>query len=481
MAVITFERWYDVTNADYGFTVAQTLDGGYIITGYTISILLYDMILIRTDSLGKIVWSSTYGGEHPDCGYSVLQTSDGFTIIGSTRSYGAGETDVYLVKTDFLGDTIWTKTFGGTDNDRGLSIIQTSDGGYLIAGETWSYGAGSCDVYLIRANSSGDTLWTKTYGGYLNDGACCVIESADSCYLIAGYALSFTAGDADMYLIKTDSNGDTIWTKTYGGSKDDQIGTVYETSDKGFIIEGYTKSFGAGGTDIYLVKVDSIGDTIWTKTYGGALAEWGGTVIQSSSGGYSISASTESFGAGGWDIYLIKTNSIGDTIWTRTYGGNQFDRGGAMVQTLDGGIVITGVTGSFGADTADVYLIKTDSLGNVSGLQEQLDQRHETRDLKLTCFPNPFSQKTIIQLTVNSSQFIDKNRQLPTGNCQLQIYDVSGRMIKHFSLPTAYSLLPTVVTWDGRNDYGEKIHSGIYVIKINEGEYEETEQLLLLK
>ncbi len=167
-------------------------------------------------------------------------------------------------------DTLWTKAFGGTNEDYGRSVQETSDGGYIIAGYTKSFGAGSYDVYLIKTDANGDTTWTKTYGGSNIDQGYSVEQTSDGGYIIAGNSKSFGAGLDDVYLIKTDANGDTTWTKTYGGSNIDQGYSVEQTSDGGYIIAGYTKSFGAGSYDVYLIKTDANGDTTWTKTYGGS-------------------------------------------------------------------------------------------------------------------------------------------------------------------------------------------------------------------
>jgi len=278
--------------------------------------------------------------------------------VGRTASFGAGSSDVYLLKTDSSGDTLWTRTYGGSNSDWGNTVEQTSDGGYIITGHTLSFGAGSSDVYLLKTDSSGDTLWTRTYGGNDYDWGYSLQQTSDGGYIIAAVTLSFGAGYFDVYLLKTDSLGDTLWTHTYGGSDDDRGYSVRQTSDGGYIIAGGTDSFGAGDSSVYLVKTDSSGDTLWTRTYGGSDSDMGYSVRQTSDGGYVIAGDTESFGAGGGDVYLLKIDSSGNTLWTHTYGGSYEDWGISVQETSDGGYIIAGGTASFGAGGYDVYLLR---------------------------------------------------------------------------------------------------------------------------
>ena len=191
---------------------------------------------------GQVTFQKTYGGMSNDEGHSLLQTSDsGYIIAGHTHSFGAGSQDVYLLKTDSNGDTLWTKTFGGTGNDAGFSIDKTGDGGYIIVGTTTSFGAGANDVYIIKIDSVGNAIWTKTYGGIDGDIGTTVKQTIDGGYIITGYS---TVGSQDVYLVKTDALGNIIWTKTYGGSGIDQGNSLELTIAGGYIILGRTDSFG---------------------------------------------------------------------------------------------------------------------------------------------------------------------------------------------------------------------------------------------
>jgi hypothetical protein len=193
-------------------------------------------------------------------------------------------------------DTLWTKTFGGSSSDVGNSIQQTMDGGYIITGYTYSFGAGMGDVWLIKTDSSGNTSWAKTFGGSNRDKGYSVKQTSDSGYILTGYTVSFSAGLEDVWLVKADANGDTQWTKTSGGIGLDIGSSVQQTTDSGYIIVGWTNSFGSGDYDFWLIKTNAYGDSLWTKTFGGIGSDVGKSVQQTIDGGYIITGYTESFG-----------------------------------------------------------------------------------------------------------------------------------------------------------------------------------------
>jgi hypothetical protein len=206
-------------------------------------------------------FAKTYGGPDWYDAYSVRQTTDGgYVVAGGKASLSTGYEDIFLIKTDANGNIIWSKTYGGTYWDYARSVQQTSDGGYIVAGVTGSFGAGWDDIFLIKTDANGNISWAKTYGGTYDDHAYSVQQTSDGGYIVAGYTKSFGAGNVDFFLIKTDANGNIIWAKTYGGTYDDHAYSVQQTSDGGYIVAGETNSFGAAWYDIFLIKTDANGN-----------------------------------------------------------------------------------------------------------------------------------------------------------------------------------------------------------------------------
>jgi hypothetical protein len=366
MSATYFAKTYGGTDLDRAYSVQQTSDGGYIVAGRTSSFGAggSDIFLIKTDANGNVQWAKTYGGTSSEGASSVQQTSDGgYIVAGGTGSFGAGG-DIFLIKTDANGNIIWAKTYGGTGYEEASSVQQTSDSGYIVAGRTSSFGAGLRDIFLIKTYANGNIIWAKTYGGTYWDEAYSVQQTSDGGYIVAGYTTSFGAGYEDIFLIKTDANGNVQWAKTYGGTSGDLAYSVQQTSDGGYIVAGFTYSFGADG-DIFLIKTDANGNIIWAKTYGGTSDDLAYSVQQTSDGGYIVAGETWSFGAGWYDIFLIKTDANGNVQWAKTYGGTSGDLAYSVQQTSDGGYILAGETRSFGAGGSDIFLIKTDANGNI--------------------------------------------------------------------------------------------------------------------
>jgi outer membrane protein assembly factor BamB len=358
----TSKGWIKIfeTYGGEGRSVQQTTDGGYIIAGSAVPSNYDDFLLIKTDNNGNESWNKTFHeGVGADFGESVQQTTDGGYIITGDSSGFVG-----LIKTDNNGNEIWNKTFGGTSGEQGWSVQQTIDGGYIIIGCTESFGAGSLDFWLIKTDSNGKEMWNKTFGGKNWDWGFSVRQTTDGGYIITGDTYSFGAGGSDVWLIKTDNNGNEIWNKTFGGILNDWGYSVQQATDGGYIITGVTYSFGAGLGDVWLLKTDSRGNKVWDKTFGGTNWDQGWSVQQTTDGGYIITGDTYSFGAGTRDAWLIKTDNNGNEIWNKTFGGTKDDAGRSVQQTIDGGYIITGWTESFGRGHA--WFIKTDENGFVT-------------------------------------------------------------------------------------------------------------------
>jgi hypothetical protein len=318
-------------------------------------------------------WTKTFGGDCDDIGYSVQQTTDGgYIIAGYTKSYGSGSSDIWLIKTDKDGHRVWDKTFGGMEDDEGSSVQQTTDGGYIIAGYTKSYGSGSSDIWLIKTDRYGHKVWDKTFGGIEDDEGSSVRQTTDGGYIVTGYSESYGAGGKDVWLIKTHSTGDTSWTRTFGGDKDDKGSSVRPTTDGGYVVAGHTCSFGTSSDDVYLIKTDPQGDTLWTKTFGRALSDYGYSVQQTTDGGFIVAgASNDPYGLQQALLLLIRTDSKGATTWMRTIGPAMvYSYGFSVQQTTDGGYIAVGCIWYYKKEyrypppPGPLLIVKTDTLGH---------------------------------------------------------------------------------------------------------------------
>ncbi len=357
---------------DIGAGVLQTSDGAYIIAGHTSSFGAggMDIWMIRTDAGGNEIWRKTFGGKGDEFVTSVQQTSDdGYIMVGITSSYGAGGRDLWMIKTDAMGYKEWDKTFGGSWDDGGISVRQTWDGGYIATGATGSFGPSA--VWLIKTDAMGYKEWEKTlYSegdvGEMSTGSS-VLQTNDGGYIVAG-----DSSRGNVLLFKTDARGNKQWQKILGGLAIDSSSVnansrILQTFDGGYIIDSYTSTEGAGGMDLWLIKTDASGTETWNKTYGGAGDDSGTTIQQTNDGGYILTGQTSSYGDGGMDLWMIKIDAAGNEVWSKTFGGKGDDFGTAVQQTSDGGYIMTGRTSSYGASGMDLWMIKTDENGNVEG------------------------------------------------------------------------------------------------------------------
>ena len=306
-------------------------------------------------------WNRTYGGPYGDGAWSVQGTRDeGYVIAGHTSSQGQSS-DLWLIKVDSIGQEQWDKVFGGSGEDVGYSVSQTRDGSYVVAGTTKSYGMGSEYLWLLKTDSNGNKLWDRTFGGFVSssgDGAWSVNESKDGGYIITGYTRSFGAGAKDLWLVKTDSQGKKLWDRTFGGSKDDVGMSVVQTRDGGYVVTGRTASYGSGKDDIWLIKTDSSGKEQWNRTFGGSADDVGLQVLETLDG-YVVTGRTESEGPDE-RAFLLKTDLSGKKQWEMVYDKDSSSI--SVQQTSDGGFVLAGHIESKESGR-DAWLAKTDASG----------------------------------------------------------------------------------------------------------------------
>jgi len=513
-----FQRAIGGGNVDLGFSIVRTTDGGFAVAGQTNSFGAgdYDFYIVKLNSGGTLQWSRTIGGTGYDVAYCIIQTTDGgYAVAGQTGSFGTGG-DFYIVKLDSSGTLQWSKTIGGTGGDVAYCIIQTTDGGLAVAGYTNSFGAGNLDMYIVKLDGSGTLQWSKTIGGTLTDAAVSIVQTTDGGYAVAGYTNSIGPPYYDLYIVKLNSSGTLQWSKTTigGGTGTDVATSIVRTTDGGFAVAGYTNSFGPS-SDMYIVKLDSSGTLQWTRTVGGTGYDRAGTtgsIIQTSDGGYAVAGWTDSFGAGIYDMYIVKLDGSATLQWSKTVGGTGYDDGYSIIQTTDGGYVAAG-SYSFGAGNSDFYIVKLDGSGNTCGntttppsisgsggvLASQTSTVTSPTSIVTTpaptvssggavtsiCtmigvngqqgeipkeyileqnYPNPFNPKTII------------NYELPITNYVLiKVYDVLGNEVSTL-VNEKQNAGSYEVEFDGSN-----FASGVYYYKLTSDGFAETKKMLLTK
>ncbi|MBK7142929.1 MAG: T9SS type A sorting domain-containing protein [bacterium] len=476
--------------------------------------------LVTTATAQSLVWSKHYGGYFNEGGYGCQTTADGgYVAIGSTYSFGSGDHDLYIIRLDSLGDTLWAKTAGGTGTDYGRDLQVTADNGFLCVGSTTSSGAGGGDLLLVKYNQYGDQLWSKTIGGTAADEGWSIRATSDSNYIICGTTSSTGAGYADLWLVKVDESGNLLWSKTFGGVGGESGMAVRETWD-GYVAIGSTGSFGTGYSSIYMVKTSFDGDSLWAISLGGSRADYGYSLEITPEFGLLVVGATNSYGLGYNDAYVIKTTAGGTVEWERTFGGTRDDRAYAVSYTADGNYVITGTTESSGAGGSDIYVLKIDPLGqqlwsttqggtqsdycrsicvdskgnyllagytysySIGGSDLYLatlvgDQATPVEDDPVTGlpfgyvldqnYPNPFNAGTTIEYALP--------RRAEIG---LAIYNLLGQVVKRWPLesqPAGHYR----VFWDGRTDDGHDLASGVYFFRLEAVEFHSVRKLVLLK
>ncbi len=437
-AQTTFQRTYGGAFDDDGLSVQTTSDGGYVIAGATSSFGAdqSDVYLIKVNALGDTQWTRTYGGAGWQAAYSVQQTADsGYILAGSTADslFEHG----YLVRADHSGETLWTRTFGPDSQafQRVDEIQQTDDGGFVFVG--WAFDEERhVASYVIRTDANGDTLWTRNLGdpdsGYYH--AYSVRQTKDNGYVVSGGRSPLDSGNSDTYLVKLDSGGGTTWSATFGDTGSQSGYSVEQTADGGYIVVGRTDySIQSDGHDVYMVRTDANGNALWTRVLREANDQVGNTVHQTPDGGYALCGWTGIImNDSSSDAYLVRTDANGDTLWTRTFGGSAKDVSCSFQQTTDGGYVIAGYTSSFGAGGEDVWLIKTDSLGYVAFVAEPKTVPIHVTSLSLTCEPNPCRGATMVSFQPQVAS---------SGPLTLRVYDAQGRLI-HSALGVRNSSFP---------------------------------------
>lgn len=408
---VDFVKTHGGTKNERAESVVNTVDGGYAILGYTQSMdgdimnknnESFDFWLLKYNSESELQWNKTYGGTADDRGKDIIQTQDGgYAILGSSFSIdgdvssNSGQEDYWLAKLDASGSISWQKSFGYSGTDFGISVIETSDNGYLISGVldvTASGGEGNTsknatrhaggDYWIIKLNSAGDLSWSKFFGGLFTDTPEGIVETDDNAYIIAGGSdsddtdISNNKGSYDFWVIKISNTGDLIWEKSFGGEEIDEARAITKSGDGNYIIAGDTRSMdqdvsnNIGAADLWLIKISPLGELLWEKTIGGSSFDVARAITRTQDNGFLMCGSSRSSdidvenNQGQNDAWVLKVNNNGALEWETTVGGSNIDFAYGVTELNDKTIVAVGDTSSNDGDInenkgfSDLLIIK---------------------------------------------------------------------------------------------------------------------------
>lgn len=455
-----WSRNYGGGDDDWCFALVQTTDGGYVLAGHSGNTSASSHVwIVKTDGNGDVLWNRSFGGSDYDQCYAAIQTLDGgYALAGRTYSFGAVGWDAWIVKTNAGGDSLWGRTFGGESDDWFSSLIQTSDGNFAVAGLTGSFGFGGGDAWLVKISPGGDSLWSRTFGGGSHDWCSSIIENSNGELCLAGGTQSFGSASTNFWLVVTSANGDTLWSRTYGGNSHDECRSIIESSDGGYVLAGSTYSFGTWPENFWVVKTSSLGDSVWSQVFSGAGEDECFSVVQALDEGCLLGG-TGSYGSGGTDFWLAKVDASGNDLWVKTFGGVNNDACTALIRTSDDGYALAGSSSSFGGADYDYWLVKTGS----ELLAEEAPTPMNPAFLYAN-YPNPFNSETEISYDLPISSHVS-----------LTVYDLVGRQCATLvnSFERAGHHTSTFV--------GSELVSGVYFCVLRTLNYEVVEKMVLIK
>jgi len=360
--IVTSSRglYFHLQNSQAIATALEEKNKGKILTNEN------SQIQFENNNIENAIWSKVIGGEASDGFTAICENSDGsLKITGYTYSLGEGNSDLLIVKTDSDGNKLWSKTIGSPGWEYGNSICATNEGDYVITGYVFSDESASKDVLILKIDSNGNILWQKEIGGSGVDVGMSVCVADDNSYVICGYTESFGSGEDDVYLIKISKNGDILWSKTFGGEQTDRSNSVIKTNDGNLALVGSTGSYGTGNMDVYFIKVNQNGTELLVNSFNDSNFDMGTSVSQTKDGGYIISGNSDYYESEPMDVYLLKLNSLGEKEWDTKFKENIFyDYGNSVKETDDGGFIICGAS-KFHESSNEIYFVKTDAKGKL--------------------------------------------------------------------------------------------------------------------
>ena len=417
---------------DKGLAICSAGDGGYLLSGSTRSFGSgsEDYFLIKLNENFQQVWSKTYGGVHQDHSRSIIPTDEGFVIFGDVWDYGDPRLGMYLSMFDPDGDKLWGHHYGTNMDDWGFKVIEASNGDFMLLGYSRGFEV-SGDIYLLRTDHQGNLLWENTYGYNRDDYAMDIIENDDNTFLILGTKngffndvhANFKTHDADILLVKIDNDGNELWKKTIGGTGHDFGYSIKKAPTGGNYIFGSSQSYGAGSFDMFLAKIDDESNEEWHKTYGGELYEYGKSMDVNTNGDLFLFGTTTSYGQNNSeDLYLIKADSLGNTIWELILGGELADFGISVISLPDNGCAVIGSSKSFSSGGYDILFVKIDEFGQIENIIDSLNPVDENQ---IVIAPNPIHNKGKILL--GEGNILNINREM-------EITSINGTIINRFPL-----------------------------------------------
>jgi hypothetical protein len=452
------------SNVDEARCIQTTDDGGLIVIGKTLSNNGdvsgnhggNDFWVVRLNSLGTILWQKTLGGSNHDRGYYVQQTNDdGFIVVGFTESNNGdvqgnhGDKDIWVVKLNSTGIIQWQKTLGGSYWEEAWCVRQTSDNGFIVAGRSNSLDGdvignhGAMDFWVVKLTETGNLEWQKSLGGSLDDIPYSIKQTLDGGYIVAGTTNSSDGdvtgfhGSTDYWVMKLSDMGEIEWQKALGTTSLDRANDVFQTSDGGYFVVGEASANNGdvtghhGGYDIWAVKLNEIGEIEWQKALGGSDEEFGKSAQQTDDGGYIIAGATQSTNGdvigndGGLDIWVVKLTPDGSMEWQKTLGGTQGDWGNSIQQTPENGFILAGYTMSNNGDVSgnhgsqDFWIVK---------LHPESTPTNAPQAQALDFYPNPTTQSITIQIPE------------PKNTLSVSITDLLGRELRCQSIPNGGTL-----------------------------------------
>lgn len=397
-AQIVFEKTYGTLGDERGKAIVQLRDSSYVVVGSSSGFAnSSDLLLLRVDSTGETMWNKTRGGFNIERGEDIVITSDGMlAMVGYTNSYGEGGYDVYFLKADFDGNVVLEKTYGGTDWDLGYALTETSDGGFVITGETYSQGAGKNDAFILKVDALGDSIWAREFGGTEEEVGYSILEAQNGDLLIAAETSSFGLGKKDGWIVRTDANGNEIWNQTYGGTEDDIMKDLIQLTSGNLMMVMSTQSIGSGNFDIQLSKLNHSGNILLNAIVGGSESDVAESIVQwTRNSGVIVAGGTRSYGApDAHDLFFFgaDTSGINYTLNCPSFalGDIGEDMCFDVIETLDSGYVLCG-TRLNGTGYSSVYLAKFDNNCATSGtvIDEELVASIDAPSIQIEFHPNP--------------------------------------------------------------------------------------------